>query len=252
MAVAAVVFGAGAMAQTQTMSMAEQAASQFVLAFEKAEWSKAAAMADEAALSWVEYVAARQGGATEGIRGVDRVESAVTGESIRAKVYYTNAEGHIRLRYVKLRLKEGRYVVVDDKATGHDWISSSYKKGLFAGVNTIGTVRLTVLGFLEVAPEVKVALLLENISDTDTCYIYPSLEAFYTVTIDGTKWHRYFSESPAQVPESPLPPRGTLRTFAIFPYWTSDPALAGQNVKSLEWTLFVPYGPIDQFAIDYM
>ncbi|OPZ62322.1 MAG: hypothetical protein BWY85_02131 [Firmicutes bacterium ADurb.Bin506] len=208
-------------------------------------------MADEAALSWVEYVAARQG-STDGIRSVDRVESAITGESVRAKVYYTNAEGHTRLRYVKLRSKDGKYVVVDNKMVGEDWISSSYKKGLFSGAVTIGSVRLTVLGFLEVPPEVKIDMLVENTSDTDTCYIYPSLEAFYMVTLDGTKWQRYFSKLPAYVPESPLPPGASMRTFAIFPYWTSDPALAGQQVKSLEWTLFVPYGPIDQFAIDYM
>lgn len=251
LAFAAMPFTAAAVAGAEPLSLAEKAASEFVTAFQKEEWPRVMAMADEAALSWVEYVAARQG-ATDGIRSIDRVESAVTGESVRAKVYYTNAEGYTRLRYVKLRLKGDKYVVVDNKMIGEDWISSLYKKGLFASAGIIGDVRLTVLGFLEAPPEVKIDMLVENTSSTETCYVYPSLEAFYMVAIDGGKWQRYFAELPAYVPESPLPPGGSMRTFAIFPYWTSDPALAGKQIKSLEWTLFVPYGPIDQFAIDYM
>lgn len=233
------------------LSLPEQRASDFVSAFQKGEWERAQAMCSDAALSFVEYVAAR-GGKTDGLTEIVRVETAPIGESLRAKVYYRNGDGQTRVRYLKLREVAGEFTVIDDRMMGSDWISSSYKKGLFAAAQEIGGVRLAVLGFLEVPPEIKIDMIVQNVSASDKCYIYPSLEAFYVVTIDGSTRKRFFASPPENVPEAPISPGSSMRSFAIFPYWASDPALSGKQITSLDWTLFVPFGPIDQFAIDYM
>ena len=43
-----------------------------------------------------------------------------------------------------------------------------------------------------------------------------------------------------------------MRCYAIFPVWASDPIFQGKQWKSIEWTLFIPFGPVDQFSLDYM
>jgi hypothetical protein len=43
-----------------------------------------------------------------------------------------------------------------------------------------------------------------------------------------------------------------MRTYAIMPFWSVDPKFSGRTIKSLSWTLFIPFGPIDQYAFDYI
>jgi hypothetical protein len=135
---------------------------------------------------------------------------------------------------------------------GGEWVSLSYRKGLFSRPQEISGVRVSVIGLLEAPPEVKVDLLIENVSGPEKCYIYPSLEAFYVVAADGSIRQKYFAATPAQVPETPLARGSSMRTFAIFPFWASDPTFQGKQWKSIEWTLFIPFGPVDQFSFDYM
>jgi hypothetical protein len=54
------------------------------------------------------------------------------------------------------------------------------------------------------------------------------------------------------VPEKPLPKGVAMRTYAIMPFWSVDPKFSGRTIKSLSWTLFIPFGPIDQYAFDYI
>ena len=233
------------------LSQAEQVAGEFVTAFQKGDWKRLTEISAEAALSWVEYVGARAG-QTDGIQSITRVESAAMGESIRAKVYFANKDGQTRLRYLKLREIGGAFKVVDDRMMGAEWVSLSYRKGLFSRSQEISGVRVSVIGLLEAPPEVKIDLLIENVSGPEKCYIYPSLEAFYVVTADGSTRQKYFSATPAQVPETPIARGSSMRTYAIFPFWASDPTFQGKQWKSIEWTLFIPFGPVDQFSLDYM
>lgn len=233
------------------LSQAEQVAGEFVTAFQKGDWKRLSQISAEAALSWVEYVAARAG-QTDGIQSIMRVESAAMGESIRAKVYFTNKDGQTRLRYLKLRDIAGAFKVVDDRMMGSEWVSLSYRKGLFSRSQEISGVRVSVIGLLEAPPEVKIDLLIENVSGPEKCYIYPSLEAFYVVTADGSTRQKYFAATPADTPETPLARGSSMRTYAIFPFWASDPTFQGKQWKNIEWTLFIPFGPVDQFSLDYM
>lgn len=232
-------------------SQAEQVAGEYVMAFQKGDWKRLRETSADAALSWVEYVGARAG-QTDGIQSVTRVESVVMGESIRAKVYFANKDGQTRLRYLKLREIAGTFKVVDDRMMGAEWVSLSYRKGLFSRPQEISGVRVSVIGLLEAPPEVKVDLLIENVSGPETSYIYPSLEAFYVVAADGSVRQKYFAATPAEVPEIPLARGASMRTYAIFPFWASDPIFQGKQWKSIEWTLFIPFGPVDQFSLDYM
>ncbi len=230
---------------------AEQAASEFVTAFQKCDWKRVREMCADAALSWVEYVGAR-GGQTDGIQSVARIESELMGESVRAKVYFVNQDGQIRLRYLKLREIAGEFKVVDDRMLGMEWVSLSYRKGLFAHPQEISGVRVSVIGLFEAGSEVKVDFLIENVDGPDQCYIYPSLESFYVVTGDGNTRQKYFAATPAEVLELPLARGSSMRAYAVFPFWAADPIFAGRQWQSIEWTLFVPYGPVDQFSFDYM
>lgn len=232
-------------------SRAEQTAGEFVTAFQKCDWQRLREMSDDAALSWVEYVGAR-GGQTDGIQSVTKIESEPMGESVRAKVYFVNQDGQTRLRYLKLREIAGQFKVVDDRMLGMEWVSLSYRKGLFARPQEISGVRVSVVGLFEAGSEVKVDFLIENVSGPDQCYIFPSLESFYVVTGDGSARQKYFAATPAQVPEAPLARGSSMRTYAILPFWAADPVFAGKQWTSIEWTLFVPYGPVDQFSFDYM
>ncbi|MGI6130268.1 MAG: hypothetical protein ACOYES_00135 [Bacillota bacterium] len=233
------------------LSQAEQVAGEFVTAFQRGDWKRLREISAEAALSWVEYVGARAG-QTDGIQSITRVESAAMGESIRAKVYFINKDGQTRLRYLKLREIGGAFKVVDDRMMGAEWVSLSYRKGLFSRSQEISGVRVSVIGLLEAPPEVKIDLLIENVSGPETCYVYPSLEAFYVVAGDGSVRQKYFAATPALVPETPLARGASMRTYAIFPFWASDPTFQGKQWKSIEWTLFIPFGPVDQFSFDYM
>ncbi|MEA4883470.1 MAG: hypothetical protein VB144_07430 [Clostridia bacterium] len=230
---------------------AEAVAAEFVSAFQKCDWKRAQSFCSDAALSWVEYVSARDG-KTDGITSISKVESSVLGESIRAKVYYVNADGQLRVRYLKIRDIEGRPAVVDDRMMGREWVSLSYRKGLFATPQEIGGVRVTVLGLLEAPPEVKIDLLVENISGPADCMVLPSIEAFYVVDADGAVRQKYYASAPELLPEKPLAKGETMRTYAILPFWSADPAFSGRQWKKITWTLYVPFGPLDQFAFDYM
>ena len=120
------------------LSQAEQVAGEFVTAFQRGDWKRLREISAEAALSWVEYVGARAG-QTDGIESIARVESATMGESIRAKVYFINKDGQMRLRYLKLREIGGAFKVIDDRMMGAEWVSLSYRKGLFAVAGDIGS-----------------------------------------------------------------------------------------------------------------
>ncbi|HOK70899.1 MAG TPA: hypothetical protein PLM91_01090 [Bacillota bacterium] len=243
----AIPFSAGA----SSTATAEEVAREYLMAFQEGDWRRAEELADDAALSWVEYVGSREG-KSDGIVSIAAVETANLGDSVRAKVYYTNSDGQLRVRYLKLRDIAGRFRVVDDKMLGGEWISLSYRKGLFPTAKEIGGVRVRVVGMLEVPPEIKFDLIVENVSGPDNCLIYPSLEAFYVVEADGAIRGKYFAQPPAVVPEKPLPKGVAMRTYAIMPFWSVDPKFSGRTIKSLSWTLFIPFGPIDQYAFDYI
>lgn len=230
---------------------AEEVAREYLTAFQQGDWRRAEGFADDAALSWVEYVGSREG-KTDGLASITTIETVNLGDSVRAKIYYENSDGQVRLRYLKLRDIAGRYRVVDDKMLGGEWISLSYRKGLFAKAREIGGVRVRVVGILEVPPEIKFDIIVENVSGPGECFIYPSLEAFYVVEADDAVRGKYFAQPPAAVPEKPLPVGGAMRTYAIMPFWSVDSRFAGRAIKSLTWTLYVPYGPLDQYAFDYI
>ncbi len=114
-------------------------------------------------------------GKTDGLASIMAIETANLGDSVRAKIYYENSDGQVRLRYLKLRDIAGRYRVVDDKMLGGgEWISLSYRKGLFAKAREIGGgVRVRVVGILEVPPEIKFDIIVENVSGPGgECFIY--------------------------------------------------------------------------------
>lgn len=238
-------------AMASPLDRAEARAVEYVTAFQKGEWARAEALASDAALSWVEYVGARDA-KTDGILTTDRVESAAIGESVRAKVYYTNSEGQIRVRYLKLKQVSGDYFVVDDRMLGRDWVSLSYRKGLFPTPQEIDGVRITVVGLLEVQPEIKIDFVIENSPTGRERLVLPSLEAFYVVDADGQVKKKYFANPPQVVPEKPVGPGQKIRSYAIMPYWHVDPVFQGKAWKKVGWVLYIPFGPVDQFAFDYM
>ncbi|MDD2201860.1 MAG: hypothetical protein PHP20_06655 [Firmicutes bacterium] len=238
-------------ARAESTATAEEVAREYFAAFQEGEWLTAQGLADDAALSWVEYVGSREG-KTDGLASIMKIETANLGDSVRAKIYYQSSDGQVRLRYLKLRDIAGRYRVVDDKMLGGEWISLSYRKGLFAKAKEIGGVRVRVVGILEVPPEIKFDIIVENLSGPEECLIYPSLEAFYVVEADGAVRGKYFAQPPAAVPEKPLRRGEAMRTYSIVPFWSVDSKFAGRAIKSLTWTLYVPYGPIDQYAFDYI
>ncbi len=116
-------------------------------------------------------------------------------------------------------------------------------------------MRVRVVGMLEVPPEIKFDLIVENVSGPpDNCLIYPSLEAFYVVEADGAIRGKYFAQPPRLLYLKSHFRKGVaMRTYAIMPFWSVDPKFSGRTIKSLSWTLFIPpFGPIDQYAFDYI
>lgn len=237
--------------QAETSEVAKTVATEYIKAFQNSEWPKAKALSSDAALSWVEYVEARAA-ETDGLKSVVLVETETVGESIRVKVYYRNRDDQLRTRYLRLRAQSGSFTVVDDRMLGREWVSLSYKRGLFPAPAVIDGIRITVLGMLEVPPEVKLDILVENIGSKVERLVIPSLESFYIVEADAAVRKKYFVNPPDRVLETPVKPGDRLRTYAIFPFWQVDPVFQGRQWKSLSWTLFVPFGPVEQFAIDYL
>lgn len=230
---------------------AETTAVAYVTAFQNGRWEDAKLLASDAALSFVELVQVRKG-TTDGFTKVEAVESEVIGDSVRVKVYYANKDGKIVPRYVKVKsVGVGKDAVVDDKLVGSDWVSSSYSKGLFKKPETIGGITLQVLGYLQMGDEIKFDLYFTNGGKLDR-YIMPMQEAFCVVEIGGTFKKRYYSLVPETVTDGLLKAGTSVRTFALMPFWQKDPATAGLKGEKLSWILYIPFGPIDQFAIEYL
>jgi len=114
-------------ARAESTATAEEVAREYFAAFQEGEWLTAQGLADDAALSWVEYVGSREG-KTDGLASIMKIETANLGDSVRAKIYYQSSDGQVRLRYLKLRDIAGRYRVVDDKMLGGEWISYPIEK----------------------------------------------------------------------------------------------------------------------------
>jgi len=232
-------------------SAAETTAIAYVTAFQKGNWAEAKLLSAEAALSFVEFVEAKSGSA-DGISSVVKTESEQLGDGIRVKVYYTNQEGRIVPRYVKVKnVGVGKNAVVDDRLLGGDWISNSYSKGLFKKTETIAGVTLSIVGYLQIGDEIKFDLYITNASKLDR-YILPMQEGYSVVEIDGTFKKRYYSILPVKVTDGILKAGESLRSYTIMPFWQKDPAISGLKGESVSWIYFLPFGPLDQFAIEYL
>lgn len=230
---------------------AETTAVAYVTAFQKGNWADAKLLAADAALSFVELVEVRNG-TTDGFTAIQAVQSEQLGDSVRVKVYYANKDGKIIPRYVKVKnISVGKDAVTDDKLVGADWVSINYTKGLFKTPETINGVTLSILGFLQMGDEIKFDLFITNASKLDV-YVMPMQEAFSVVEIDGTFKKRYFALVPDKVTDGLLKAGMSIRTFAMLPYWQKDPAIAGLKGEKISWVFYLPFGPIDQFAIGYL
>ena len=230
---------------------AETTAVAYVTAFQKGNWAEAKLLSADAALSFVELVEVRNG-TTDGFTKVEAVQSEQLGDSVRVKVYYSNKDGKLIPRYVKVKnIAVGKDAVIDDKLVGADWVSTNYTKGLFKTPETIGGVTLTVLGYLQMGDEIKFDLYITNASKLDV-YVMPMQESFSVVEIDGTFKKRYFSLVPEKVTDGLLKAGMSVRTFAMMPFWQKDPATSGLKGERISWVFYLPFGPIDQFAIEYL
>lgn len=230
---------------------AETAAVAYVTAFQKGNWAEAKMLASDVALSFVEFVEAKKG-SSDGFKSIEKVESVQTGDSIRVKVYYVNASGRLVPRYVKVRsISVGKNAVVDDRLVGSDWISNSYTKAFFKKPETIDGVTVAIQGFLTIGDEIKYDLTVTNASKLDR-YIMPMQESYCVVEIDGAFKKRYYSIVPEVVTDGVIKAGDTVRSFAIMPFWQKDPSIAGLKVEAVSWIFFLPFGPLEQFALEYM
>lgn len=230
---------------------AENTAAAYVTAFQKGDWTSAKLLSSDAALSFVELVEVKKG-STDGFTAIVAVESEQLGDSVRVKVYYSNKDGKVVPRYVKVKnIGVGKDSVVDDKLVGSEWVSNNYSKGLFKRTETIGGVTLQILGYLQLGDEIKFDLYITNAGKLDR-YVLPMQESFYVVEIDGTFKKRYYALVPEKVADGLLKAGEGRRTFALLPYWQKDPATAGLKGEKISWVFYLPIGAIDQFAIEYM
>jgi len=250
-AVAVCLVAATSLVAVTADSAAETTAAAYVTAFQKGNWADAKLLSSDAALSFVEFVEAKSG-AADGFTAIVKVESEQLGDGVRVKVYYTNKEGRLVPRYVKVKnIGVGKNAVVDDKLVGSDWVSNNYSKGLFKKTETISGVTLSVLGYLQIGDEIKYDIFIANDSKLDR-YIMPMQESYTVVEIDGVFKKRYFAIVPANVTDGLLKAGTGVRSFAIMPFWQKDPATAGLKGEKISWILFLPFGPLDQFAIEYL
>jgi hypothetical protein len=251
LAVAVCLVAAAGLSALTADSAAETTAAAYVTAFQKGNWADAKLLSSDAALSFVELVESRKG-TTDGFKAIEKVESEQLGDSVRVKVYYSNKDGKLIPRYVKVKnIGIGKNAVVDDKLVGSDWVSNSYSKGLFKTTETIEGVTLSVIGYLQVGDEIKFDLYITNASKLDR-YIMPMQESFAVVELDGTFRKRYYALVPEIVTDGLLKAGTSIRTFAIMPYWQKDPAIAGLKGEKIIWIFYLPFGPINQFALEYL
>lgn len=230
---------------------AESTAAAYVTAFQKGNWEEAKMLASDVALSFVEFVQAKKG-ATDGFTGIEKIESVQTGDSIRVKVYYKNSSGRLVPRYVKVKsISVGKNAVVDDRLVGSDWVSNSYNKAFFKVPETIEGVTVTIQGFLQIGDEIKYDITIANSSRMDR-YVMPMQESYCVVEIDGVFKKRYYSIVPEVVTDGIVKAGEIRRSFAIMPFWQRDPSIAGLKVEKVSWIFFLPFGPLEQFALEYM
>ena len=259
LAVVAMVFSLQAITFASPAGIA--AAENYVRAFESGNWAQAKAISTGAALSFVEYCEIAEA-ETGGVKSILTSQSEVLVNSEeRIRVVYIDSKDNYQIRNVSVINNNGVYVVNDDKPLGSEWVNTGYSTDSFKSIVTMENVRVTVIGYLEVGNLMKIDMLVENISSTNTAYVFPSLDGFTRLQINGQYNLDYYSVvSGFASSDKPLAPGQSMRSSLIvqnFQYDERVNSIASQLSQSgvtpsiTGFSLVIPVGPLTSVVISF-